>query len=62
MAEAIGRCHGFLGRPNDPYCYHPGPGVLPVWASDLLAWAVVLLLVGVFVFAAWRIGKGGTHA
>jgi hypothetical protein len=56
--SAIGRCHGFTGRPNDPYCYHPGPGILPVWASDLVAWIVVLLFFGVFFYGCWRINRG----
>lgn len=52
---ALGRCHGFTGRPNDPYCYHPGPGILPVWASDLCGVGLVLLVVAsvyFFVYAA----------
>ena len=57
MSKSIGRCHGFTGRPNDPYCYHPGPGILPVWASDLLAWALVLLFVGIFILAVWQLSK-----
>ncbi len=53
MANTIGRCHGFTGRPNDPYCYHPGPGILPVWVSDLLAVGVFVLFVGIVGFACW---------
>jgi len=51
VTDAIGRCHGFLDR--HPGCYHPGPGVLPVWASDLLGAVAVLLVIGAFVFAVW---------
>jgi len=55
MAAALGRCHGFTGRPNDPYCYHPGPGILPVWASDLVAGSIVLLFIGGFALGAYFI-------
>jgi hypothetical protein len=57
MRLSIGRCHGFLGRPNDPYCYHPGPGILPVWASDLLAWVTVLLIFAIVIFAYKKMSK-----
>jgi hypothetical protein len=57
---AIGRCHGFLGRPNDPYCYHPGPGILPVWASDLAAWLVVLVIAITAIIACrWIFKEAG---
>lgn len=55
--RALGQCHGFTGRPDDPYCYHPGPWILPVWASDLLAWIVVTLLIGVTVLAIRRMDR-----
>ena len=57
QVAALGRCHGFTGRPNDPYCYHPGPGILPVWASDLLGAVLAVLFIGGFLFVAWRITK-----
>jgi len=43
------RCHGSLD--THPGCYHPGPGILPAWASGLCAVGlVVLIVVGAYFF------------
>jgi hypothetical protein len=57
MAGTLGRCHGFTGRPGDPSCYHPGPGILPVWASDLAAWVIVVLIIGVLALVVRKIAR-----
>jgi hypothetical protein len=55
----LGRCHGFTGRPDDPYCYHPGPGILPVWASDLFGALLTVLIFGACAFVIWRTCRRG---
>ena len=54
---AIGHCHGTTNyNPATPECYHPGPGILPVWESDLLAWLVVIAFVLVIWYACRKAG------
>lgn len=55
MTGILARCHGSLD--HHAGCYHPGPGILPVWASDLAAGGVVLLLIGGFVAAYFILAR-----
>ena len=55
MLTLPSRCHGNLD--THPGCYHPGPGVVPVWASDLTAAAVVALIISAFAYACYRITR-----
>jgi hypothetical protein len=49
LASLSGKCH----------CPPPGPGILPVWASDLLAWAVMLMILATFALCVRKGVRAG---
>lgn len=53
---ALARCHGNLDT-SHPGCYHPGPGVLPPWASDLAVIGLILVILVGGYFAVWAVAR-----